>query len=120
MPDLSRYRNFKLLNEHDIEVSKETVNIKKRLIILKITFFFIVITSRMSNGSVIFKTNISVHCKSYLLYLQLFAINLILLEQILNFNNTVGGGFHLALLECLHHLNVPNHKLTVTKDFWCL
>ena len=119
MPDLSRYRNFKLLNEHDIEVSKETVNIKKRLIILKITFFFIVITSRMSNGAVIFTTNISVHCKSYLLYLQLFAINLILLEQILNFNNTVGGGFHLALLECMHHLNVPNHKLTVAEDFWC-
>ena len=73
-------------------IKNETVNIKKRLIILKIRFFFIVITARMSNGAVIFTTNISVHCKSYLLYLQLFAMKLILLEQILNFNNTAGGG----------------------------
>ena len=121
MPDLSRYTDFKLLNEpmKATWINNETVNIKKVLIILKITFFFIVITARMSDGAVIFTTNISVHCKSYLLYLQLFAINLILLEQILNFNNTVGGGFHLALLECMHHLNVPNHKLTVTEDMRC-
>ena len=93
MPDLSRYINFKLLNEHEIEVNKEwNCEYKKRLIILKIRFFFIVITARMSNGAVIFTTNISVHCKSYLLYLQLFAMKLILLEQILNFNNTAGGG----------------------------
>ena len=46
----------------------------------------------MSDGAVIFTTNISVHCKSYLLYLRPFVINLILQEQILNFNNTESGG----------------------------
>ena len=100
MPDLSRYRNFKLLNEHEIEVNKEwNCEYKKalKIIILKIRFFFIVITTRMSNGAVIFTTNISVHCKSYLLYLQLFSMNLILLEQILNFNNTVGGGISYGI-----------------------
>ena len=47
----------------------------------------------MSNGAVIFTTNISVHCKSYLLYLRRYVMKLILQEQILNFNNnTVSGG----------------------------
>ena len=63
-----------------------------RLMILQITFFFIVITVRMFYGAVIFTTNISAHCKSYVLYLHLFVMNLILQEQILNFNNTVGVG----------------------------
>ena len=94
MPDLSRYTNSKLLNEpmKVTWINNETVNIKKGLMILKIIFFFIVITVRMSDGAVIFTTNISVHCKSYLLYLRLFVMNLILQEQILNFNNTVSGG----------------------------
>ena len=94
MPDLSRYTNSKLLNEpmKVTWINNETVNIKKCLIILKIIFFFTVITVRISDGAVIFTTNISVHCKSYLLYLRLFVMNLILQEQILNFNNTVGGG----------------------------
>ena len=82
------------------------MNIRKGLIILKITFFFIVITARMSDGAVIFTTNISVHCKSYLLYLRRFVMNLILQEQIVNFNNTVSGGMSsgitgmYALPEC--------------------
>ena len=94
MPDLSRYTNSKLLIEpmKVTWINNETVNIKKGLIILKIIFFFIVITARMSDGAVIFTTNITVHCKSYLLYLRLFLMNLILQEQTLNFNNTVGGG----------------------------
>ena len=94
MPDLSRYTNSKLLNEpmKVTWINNETVNIKKGLMILKIILFFIVITARMSDGAVIFTTNISVHCKSYLLYLRRFVMNLILQEQILNFNNTVSGG----------------------------
>ena len=94
MPDLSRYTNSKLLNEpmKVTWINNETVNIKKGLMILKIIFFFIVITARMSDGAVIFTTNITVHCNSYLLYLRLFLMNLILQEQTLNFNNTVGGG----------------------------
>ena len=94
MPDLSSYTDFKLLNEpmKVMWINNETVNIRQGLIILKITFFFIVITARMSDGAVTFTTNISVHCKSYLLYLHRFVMNLILQEQILNFNNTVGGG----------------------------
>ena len=122
MPDLSRYTDFKLLNEpmKATWINNETVNIRKGLIILKITFFFIAITASMSDGAVIFTTNISVHCKSYLLYLRLFVMNLILQEQILNFNNTIQVvGCHLALLECRHHLNVPNHKLTVTEELRC-
>ena len=94
MPDLSRYTNLKLLNEPKRVkwIKNETVNAKMRLMILQITFFFIVITVRMFYGAVIFTTNISAHCKSYVLYLHLFVMNLILQEQILNFNNTVGVG----------------------------
>ena len=94
MPDLSSYTDFKLLNEpmKVMWINNETVNIRQGLIILKITFFFIVITARMSDGAMTFTTNISVHCKSYLLYLRRFVMNLILQEQILNFNNTVSGG----------------------------
>ena len=94
MPDLSSYTDFKLLNEpmKVMWINNETVNIRQGLIILKITFFFIIITARMSDGAVTFTTNISVHCKSYLLYLRRFVMNLILQEQILNFNNTVSGG----------------------------
>ena len=46
----------------------------------------------MFDGAVTFTINISAHCKSYLLYLRRFVMNLILQEQILNFNNTVSGG----------------------------
>ena len=94
MPDLSRYTNLKLLNEPTRVkwIKDETVSAKMRLMILQITFFFIVITVRMFYGAVIFTTNISAHCKSYVLYLHLLVMNLILQEQILNFNNTVGVG----------------------------
>ena len=94
MPDLSRYTNLKLLNEPKRVkwIKDETVNAKMRLMILQITFFFIVITVRMFYSAVISTTNISAHFKSYVLYLHLFVMNLILQEQILNFNNTVGAG----------------------------
>ena len=94
MPDLSRYTNLKLLNEPKRVkwIKDETVNAKMRLMILQITSFFIAITVRMFYIAVIFTTNISAHFKSYLLYLHLFVMNLILQEQILNFNNTVGVG----------------------------
>ena len=46
----------------------------------------------MFDGAVISTTNISAQCKSYLLYLHLFLMQLILQEQRLNFNNTAGGG----------------------------
>ena len=72
-------------------IKNETVNIKKRLMILQIIYFFPVITARMFDNAVVFTTNISVHWKSYSLYLDLFAMNLILQEQILNFDNTVGA-----------------------------
>ena len=84
MPGLSRYTNFKLLNEPMKMkwIKNETENITKCLMILQITFLFIVITTRIFDSAVIFTTNISVYCKSYLLYL-LFAVNLILGEQII-------------------------------------
>ena len=94
MPDLSRHKNFKLLNEpvKAAWINNETVNIKKHLMILQIKLFFTDITARISDGAVIFTINISIFCKSYLLYLHLFAMNLILQEKILNFNNAVCGG----------------------------
>ena len=94
MPDLSRYTNLKLLNEPKRVkwIKNETVNAKMRLMILQIKFFFIVITVRMFYGAVIFTTNISANCKSYVMHLHLFVMNLILQEQILNFNNIVGVG----------------------------
>ena len=94
MSDFSRYTNLKLVNERKRVkwIKVETMNAKMRLMILQITFFFIVITVRMFYGVVIFTTNISAHCKSDVLYLHLFVTNLILEEQILNFNNTVGVG----------------------------
>ena len=83
--DLSRYTNLKLLNESmKVKwIKNETVNIRKCLMILQITFLFIVITTTIFGSAVIFTTNMSVHCKSYLLYLHLFAVNLILREQII-------------------------------------
>ena len=94
MPDLSRHANFKLLNEpmKVAWINNETENMKKRLIILKIKLFFTDITARIFEGAVIFTINISIFCKSHLLYLHLFAMSLILQEQIFNFNNTACGG----------------------------
>ena len=94
MPDLSRHTNFKLLNEpmKVTWINNETVNIRKHLIILKMKLIFTEITARLSDDVVIFTINISIFWKSYLLYLHLFAMNLILQEKILNFNNAVCGG----------------------------
>ena len=94
MLDLSRHTNFKLLNEpmKVTWINNETVNIRKHLIILKMKLIFTEITARFSDGVVIFTINISIFWKSYLLYLHLFAMNLILQEKILNFNNAVCGG----------------------------
>ena len=94
MPDLSRHTNFKLLNEpmKVTWINNETVNIRKHLIILKMKLILTEITARFSDGVVIFTINISIFWKSYLLYLHLFAMNLILQEKILNFNNAVCGG----------------------------
>ena len=61
MPGLSRYTNFKLLNEPMKMkwIKNETVNITKCLMILQITFLFIDITTRIFDSAVIFTTNIS-------------------------------------------------------------
>ena len=86
-----KFQTLKWAHESDV-INNETVNIKKRLIILKIKLFFTDITARISEGAVIFTISISIFCKSHLLYLHLFAMSLILQEQIFNFNNTACGG----------------------------